>query len=141
MRGTAGAPHAPQADQRARVAIAHSLESVALQRDATMQHQIFAVAGNSSRDVRVTAGMKRRDPEKPDREPPTAKPVRVVCPKTSAPFTVRLKNDTDWLAKHWHNAMKVRCPRCRSEHAYIIKDVYLSEAIADDQPTPNLFAA
>jgi hypothetical protein len=86
-------------------------------------------------------GMKRKQSKTLEREAPKVKPVRVVCPKTSAPFTVRLKNDTDWLAKHWHDVLKVRCPRCGSEHSYIIKDVYLSEAIADDKAMPNLFAA
>jgi hypothetical protein len=76
-----------------------------------------------------------------DSGPATTKPVRIACPNTSAAFKVLLKNDTDWLAKHWHDQMSVQCPRCGKEHSYRIRDIYLSEAIADDKTIPNLFAA
>ena len=69
------------------------------------------------------------------------KPVRIMCPDKSMAFKVRLNNDTDWLAKHWQDQMRVQCPRCGKEHSYKIKDVYLSEAIADDKPMSTLFAA
>lgn len=52
-----------------------------------------------------------------------------------------MNNDTDWLARHWQQQMSVRCPRCGQEHNYRIKDIYLSEAIADNKPMSDLFAA
>jgi hypothetical protein len=76
-----------------------------------------------------------------DTNPASTKPVRVVCPKTSATFKVLVNNDTDWLAQHWQQQMRVRCPRCGQEHGYRIKDIYLSEAIADNKPQSDLFAA
>jgi hypothetical protein len=85
--------------------------------------------------------MKRKIAASTEREVPKTKPVRLVCPKTSGPYKVRLKNDTDWLAKHWQQSMRVTCPCCGGEHSYVVKDVYLSEAIADDKSIPDLFAA
>lgn len=85
--------------------------------------------------------MKRKDVKNSDRETPKVKPLRIACPKTSMLFTVGFRNDTDWLAKHWQRAVNVRCPRCGGNHTYVIKDVYLSEAIADNQASQDLFAA
>ena len=55
-----------------------------------------------------------------DTNPAGTKPVRVMCPKTSATFKVRVNNDTDWLAQYWQQQMRVRCPRCGQEHGYRI---------------------
>ncbi len=85
--------------------------------------------------------MRRKDSRKTDQDAPKVKPLRIVCPKTSAPFTIECRNDTEWLAKHWRDAMTVRCPHCGGKHAYLVKNVYLSEAIADRQASPDLFAA
>lgn len=82
--------------------------------------------------------MKRK---KREHDAPKVKPLRVACPKTSAQFTLNVINDTDWLAKHWQDAVSVRCPCCGEKHAYRVKNIYLSEAIADNQPSQDLFAA
>jgi len=71
----------------------------------------------------------------------TCKPVRVACPTTSTSFKIRLNTQIDWLAKHWRASMSVRCPNCGNEHSYVVKDVYLSEAIADDSRISDLIAA
>jgi hypothetical protein len=85
--------------------------------------------------------MKRKASTSTEREIPRTKPVRLVCPKTSATFKGLLKNETDWLARHWQQSLRVACPRCGGEHSFVVKEVYLSEAIADDKTIPNLFAA
>ena len=85
--------------------------------------------------------MKRKDSKKREHDAPKVKPLRVACPRTATLFTVEFRNDTDWLAKHWHEAVTVRCPNCGGRHVYGVKDVYLSEAIADNQPSQDLFAA
>ena len=85
--------------------------------------------------------MARKDSKTVERDAPKVKPLRITCTKTSAPFTIEFRNDTDWLAKHWRDAMSVQCPHCGGKHVYNVKNAYLSEAIANNQASQDLFAA